>query len=34
MAMEPVNLFDYEALAAERLSTMALDYFRGGAATR
>ena len=31
MAMEPVNLFDYEALAAERLSTMALDYFRGGA---
>src|SRR3989304_9291229 len=31
MAREPVNLFDYETLAAERLSTMALDYFRGGA---
>jgi 4-hydroxymandelate oxidase len=31
MAADPVNLFDYEALAAERFSPMALDYFRGGA---
>lgn len=28
---EPVNLFDFEAAARERLSTMAYDYFAGGA---
>ncbi|MGB7442470.1 MAG: alpha-hydroxy acid oxidase [Coleofasciculaceae cyanobacterium] len=28
---EPINLFEYESLAAERLSQMALDYYASGA---
>ncbi len=29
--MDPVNLYDYEALARERLDAVAYDYFAGGA---
>jgi len=29
--VQPINLFEYEALATERLSPMALDYYAGGA---
>jgi len=30
--MDPVNVFDFEEIARERLSTMAYDYYRSGAA--
>lgn len=29
--VQPINLFDYEALATQHLSKMALDYYAGGA---
>ena len=29
--MQPINISDYETLAATRLEATALDYYRGGA---
>ncbi len=31
MLMKPINIFEYEALARERLPKMAFDYYASGA---